>query len=195
MADVRANSLEMDLEDVKRIDDDDKKRAVLGELERTTRNKGSTSMANDALFLRRVLENKDNERGQALRILNRIFYQGVAGYSVRPLHPLISVLVVALFGWLVRLASKFLPLRFNEGKMTLRLDEWLAISLGALGTSLHTALSPKLNISIKPEQRGNLRAHVVATAQLVEWVSQKVLIGLFFVAIANALPATKEFIK
>jgi len=139
-----------------------------------------------------------------LQILNRIFNEGVAGYTVRPLRPLFSVLVVVLFGWLVRLASEILTrrvdgkgttLRFNEEKMTRRLDEWLAISLGALGASLHAALSPKLNISVKPEQRGNLGAHVVATAQLVEWVSQKVLIGLCFIAMANALPAAKEFIS
>jgi hypothetical protein len=79
--------------------------------------------------------------------------------------------------------------------MTRRLDEWLAVSLGALGASLHAALLPKLNISVKPEQRVNLRAHVVATAQLVEWDTQKALISLFFIAIANALPGAKEFIS
>ena len=123
-----------------------------------------------------------------MRILNRIFNEGVAGYAVRPLRPLFGVLLVVLFGWLVRLGSEFLTrrvdgkgttLRFNGEKMTRSLDEWLAISVGALSTSFHAALSPKLDISIKPEQRDNLGAHVVATAQLVEWVSQKVLIGLF----------------
>jgi uncharacterized protein YjbI with pentapeptide repeats len=202
MAEIEADSLEMDLEDIDKIDHDLEKRAVLETVERTARNKGSIALANDALFRRRVLEN--NERGQPLQILNRIFNEGVAGYTVRPLRPLFSVLVVVLFGWLVRLASEFLTLRvdgkgtiprFNEEKMTRRLDEWLAVSLGALGASLHAALSPKLNISVQPEQRGNLGAHVVATAQLVEWVSQKVLIGLFFIAIANALPAAKEFIS
>jgi hypothetical protein len=88
----------------------------------------------------------------------------------------------------VRLGSEFLTLRvdgrgttrrFNEEKMTRPLDEWLAVSLEALGASLHAALSPKLNISVNSEQRGNLGAHVAAAAQLVEWVSQKVLIGLF----------------
>jgi hypothetical protein len=202
MAEIEANSLEMDLEDIDRIDDDQEKRSVLEALERTARSKGSISLANDALFLRRVIEN--NERDQPLQILDRIFNEGVAGYGVRPLRPLFGVLVVALFGWLVRLGSEFLTLRvdgkgtilrFNEEKMTRPLDEWLAVGLGALGESLHAALSPKLDISVKPEQRGNLGAHVVATAQLVEWVSQKVLIGLFFIAIANALPAVKEFIS
>jgi uncharacterized protein YjbI with pentapeptide repeats len=202
MANIDADSLDMDLEDVERIDDDREKRAVLEALERTARSRGSIALANDALFRRRVLEN--SERGQPLQILNRIFNEGVAGYTVRPLRPLFSVLVVVLFGWLVRLTSEFLSLRvagkgttlrFNEEKMTRRLDEWLAVSLGALGASLHAALSPKPDISVKPEQRGNLGAHVVATAQLVEWVSQKVLIGLSFIAIANALPAVKEFIS
>jgi uncharacterized protein YjbI with pentapeptide repeats len=202
MAEIEADSLEMDLKDIDKIDNDLEKRAALEAVERTARNKGSIAIANDALFRRRVLEN--NERDQPLQILNRIFNEGVAGYAVRPLRPLFSVLVVVLFGWLVRLAGEFLTrrvdgkgttLRFNEEKMTRRLDEWLAVSLGALGASLHAALSPKLNISVQPEQRGNLGAHVVATAQLVEWVSQKVLIGLFLIAIANAVPAAKEFIS
>jgi uncharacterized protein YjbI with pentapeptide repeats len=217
MANIMADSLEMDLEDVDRIDHDDEKRAVLEVLERTARNKRSTSAANDALFRLRVLEN--NERGQPLQILNRIFNEGVAGYGVRPLHPLIGVLVVALIGGAVRLVCESRPSidplrrhylsrswwagrttkprntgilgrlhrrettpQFNEknNKMTLRLlDERLAVILGALGASLHAALSPKLNISIKREERVNLRAYVVVIAQWVEWVSQKVLIGLF----------------
>jgi hypothetical protein len=94
MADIRVDSLEMDLDDVDRIDHYDEKLAVLESLERTARNKGSTSIANDALFRRRVLEN--NARDQPSRIINRIFNQGVAGYAVRPLHPLFSVLAVAL---------------------------------------------------------------------------------------------------
>jgi hypothetical protein len=96
MADIEADSREMDLEDVDRIDHDQEKRAVLEIVERTARNKGSISIANDALFRRRVLEN--NERDQSLQILNRIFNGGVAGYAVRPLQPLFGVLVVALFG-------------------------------------------------------------------------------------------------
>jgi hypothetical protein len=202
MAEIEADSLEMDLEDIDKINHDQQKRAVLEALERTARNKGSISIANDALFHRRVLENK--ERGQPLQILNRIFNEGVAGYAVRPLRPLFGVLVVVLFGSLVRLGSEILSPRvdgkgttprFNGEKRTRRLDEWLAVSLVALGASFHAALSPKLDISVKPEQRDNLGAHVVATAQLLEWVSQKVLIGLFFIAIANALPAAKEFIS
>ena len=78
--------------------------------------------------------------------------------------------------------------------MILRLDEWLSVSFKALGAFLYIALSAKLNISIKPEDRLDLRAYVVATAQLVGWASQKVLIG-FFIAIANALSATKEVIS
>jgi uncharacterized protein YjbI with pentapeptide repeats len=96
MADIRADSLEMGLDDVVRIDDDDEKIAVLKAVELTARSKGSSSIANDALFERRVLENK--KKDQVLQILNRIFNQGVAGHTVRPLHPLLSVLVVALFG-------------------------------------------------------------------------------------------------
>jgi uncharacterized protein YjbI with pentapeptide repeats len=202
MADIRVDSLGMDLDDVKRIDDDDEKLAVLEILERTARNKGSTSTANDALFGRRVLENK--KRGQPLQILNLIFNQGVAGYAVRPLHPLFSVLAVALLGYLVRLADKFLTLRVDERKITLRFNEEsktlrsaerVALSSEALGAALRAALAPKLNISIKPENRLDMRAYIVATAQWVEWASQKVLIGLFFIAIANSWPATKEFIS
>jgi hypothetical protein len=62
MADIRADSLEMGLDDVVRIDDDDEKIAVLKAVELTARSKGSSSIANDALFERRVLENKKKTR-------------------------------------------------------------------------------------------------------------------------------------
>ena len=176
MADIRADSLEMDLDDVVRIDNDYAKIAVLEVVERTALNKGSMEIANDALFRRRVLEKKN--RGQVLQIPNRIFNEVALGYPVRPLRPLLSMLIVVLFGWLVRLAREFQTLRVDERETTLRLDERLAVSLGALGASLRVVLSPKPNIP-KPEDRLNLQAYAVATAQWVEWVGQKVLLAFF----------------
>jgi hypothetical protein len=98
-------SLVLEVDSVKRVIGDIEKRHILQMIESTAKERGDLGRANDAYFERRKLM---SERYGVFRRLEDIFiFRGLAGYLVRPTHPLISLAVLALFAALIRWSLVF----------------------------------------------------------------------------------------
>jgi hypothetical protein len=63
---------------------------VLALLEKSAKRRNDLGLANDVHY--RYLEVRARDKGTIMRTLDAIFYRGVAGYFVRPLHPLVSLI-------------------------------------------------------------------------------------------------------
>lgn len=193
LAQLKADSLEIDLGYVDRIDDYGEKLRVLDLVERTARDDGNADVANDASFRRQALENE--ERAQPWQFLDLVFRQGMAGYFVRPLHPLFSMLALAAVAWLIRLPRRSFGTGrpWNKGNRTL--GESLVSVFSALGASVGVIFSLRPRISIGQEDRNDLRAWLIASGRWLEWFGHKILAACLIVAIGNTSPAAKDIIS
>src|SRR4029453_14585698 len=70
-------------------------------IEQSAKNRDDLAVANDAYFDERVLAS--NRHGAVLHALDVFFYRWVAGYLVRPWHPLLALLILALVVSAVRM--------------------------------------------------------------------------------------------
>ena len=75
-------------------------RVTLKLIEQSAKNRDDLAVANDAYFEERVLASKSH--GPVFHALDVFFYRWVAGYLVRPWHPLLALLVLGLVAFAVR---------------------------------------------------------------------------------------------
>jgi uncharacterized protein YjbI with pentapeptide repeats len=73
---------------------------VLSLLEESAESAGNLPLANDARFRRMAIQ--ASRRGPIYRLFDGIVFRGIAGYLVRPLHPLRVSVILLLFGAIVR---------------------------------------------------------------------------------------------
>jgi hypothetical protein len=76
-------------------------RVTLKLIEQSAKNRADLAVANDAYFQERVLASDRN--GAVVHALDLVFYRWVAGYLVRPWHPLLALLILALVASAVRM--------------------------------------------------------------------------------------------
>ena len=69
----------------------DERPEVLGLIESTAKTRGDLGQANDAHYAQQALKSADYSPPR--RLLDLVFYRTIAGYFVRPLHPLLAILV------------------------------------------------------------------------------------------------------
>jgi len=98
-------SLLLDVDTVKRVIGDIQKRRILRMIESSAKERDDLDRANDAYFERRKLLSE--EYGPFKRLGDIFFFRGLAGYLVRPKHPLVALAVLAFFAALVRWALVF----------------------------------------------------------------------------------------
>jgi Pentapeptide repeats (9 copies) len=73
---------------------------VLQMIESSAAKANDLGTANDAHYARLELESHNEWWG--LRVLNAVFYRGIAGYLVRPLHPVVALVALAVLVTLAR---------------------------------------------------------------------------------------------
>jgi hypothetical protein len=100
MDEVSAASLVLDVDAAKRADGDIEKRDILRMIESSAKERGDLAVANDASFERRKLLSK--EYGPLRRAWDFFVYRGLAGYLVRPTHPLIALAALGFLAALIR---------------------------------------------------------------------------------------------
>ena len=93
--------LQMDLDLVPAIFGEPSQRAALEQIEATERKDGNSDKANSAEYL--LLRSQGDQKSGLAWFFDYFFYRGAAGYLVRPLHPLVALLLVIFIGWMVRL--------------------------------------------------------------------------------------------
>jgi uncharacterized protein YjbI with pentapeptide repeats len=92
-ANLTAHDLRMSLEQVKHAPRPDQA-SLLRQIETSAKARGDYGAANNAYYELQIV-NSDGYRWPA-RVLDLVFYRGVAGYLVRPEHPLVILALLAL---------------------------------------------------------------------------------------------------
>jgi len=100
MRELSVASLVLEVNAAKRADSDVEKRDILRMIESSAKERGDLAAANDASYERRKLLSK--EYGPLRRAWDYLVYRGLAGYLVRPKHPLIALAALALVAALIR---------------------------------------------------------------------------------------------
>jgi hypothetical protein len=98
----------MDVSDAQALVQATDRERVLRLIETGAKGRGDLGVANDARFSLEVLKSRDEPWPR--RLLNVVFYRLIAGYFVRPLHPIVALLtLVAIVSLLRVLTSGGLP--------------------------------------------------------------------------------------
>lgn len=101
---LQVRDLILDIDAVKGISEDEQRRAVLGMIESSAKERGDLQTANDAHYELRKLRSHDYSPVWAAA--DYVFYRGVAGYFVRPLRPLIVLAAIAIMVALLRTRAR-----------------------------------------------------------------------------------------
>ena len=202
-ADLVSGQLDMDLDLVQRAGSTSTQEQLLTRIEATERTRGNSAAANDAEY-RLLRMQGDRQRGLA-GLVDRVLYQWIAGYLVRPSHPLVSLALLALLGTVARAlydrlrsqsAMPELDSELNRaGRLTVRVGAPVASWLNCLSRALAADLRPKPNIALRDEDRSRPYAYLIAGMKLFEYVASKLLILVFLLSLANYNQTLRQLIE
>ncbi len=99
---LQVGDLVLDVDAVKQVDEGTQE-PVLRSIEESAKAREDLATANDAHYELQVLESK--QRRPFWRALDVVFYRGVAGYLVRPLHPIIVLTGLVALAAVLRMVS------------------------------------------------------------------------------------------
>ena len=209
---VTLGGLVMDLDLVPAINDDDDERTALALIESTARADGHAERANEAHYRLLVLENALLPPVQ--RTLDGVFYRRIAGYLVKPLHPLACLGLLAGVGALVRLPPVLrrawrrrppLPApRLKRLAVRSKFAGLLLVELGAgffgrlfetVGRSWSVRDRPSPATVDPPGRPLRLRPLAITSLRWTEWLAVKVLVVVTLLAIANANPTIRTLVE
>ncbi len=95
ITDISAEDFVMDVDSIEAVQDQgDVRERVLELIESGAKARGDLVLANDAHYRLEVL--RSNDYAWPLQALDFVFYRGVAGYLVRPVHPIVTLLALVL---------------------------------------------------------------------------------------------------
>jgi hypothetical protein len=174
-------------------------RAILAKIERTARDAGDIPLANAARF--RMLQIDGERSSFPRRQADWVFYEEVAGYLVRPLRPLRTLLFLILVGT----AARYLVDAYRErhGQVALagadtgamvrkvRVGHEVTGLLQRLSRAIIASLRAKPNIP-SPVDETTVAPYVIAGLRLFEYVISKLLIVVFFLSLANYNATLRE---
>jgi hypothetical protein len=173
-------------------------RAVLAKIERTARDAGDIPLANSARF--RMLQIDGERSAVPKRQLDWIFYEQLAGYLVRPLRPLRTLLILILIGTVAR----YLVDAYRErdelavaGADTAAMARQVRVGhevtglLQRFSRAVIASLRAKPNIP-SPVGETTVAPYVIAGLRLLEYVTSKLLIVVFFLSLANYNATLRE---
>jgi hypothetical protein len=174
-------------------------RAVLAKVERTARDAGDIPLANSARF--RMLQIDGERSAFPKRQVDWVFYEQLAGYLVRPLRPLRTLLFLILIGTIARYLVDAYRDRNDElvvaGAATagmvrkVRVGHEVTGLLQRLSRAVIASLRAKPNIP-SPVGETTVAPYVIAGLRLFEYVTSKLLIVVFFLSLANYNATLRE---
>lgn len=136
LVNISARDFRMPVGSVMTAVPDSLRRPILGLVESSATSRGDLATANDAKYLSNVLRSHGDST--PARMLDVVFYRWAAGYLVRPLHPLVALILLAAFLTLARsLSARREALRELAGA---RGSEGLP-GVGTLGSFLVAAIA------------------------------------------------------
>jgi hypothetical protein len=197
---LRATSLLFDIDDTTRIAGALEKIAALEILEDTATASDDLGLANEARY--RLLALQGRRQPWVQRVLDAVFYRAVAGYLVRPAHPLSWLVVVLAVATLVRAVAygrvDWPQRRAGDASVaTQPRRRSLRRSLGA-GCSAFAAGGSESVRRALTRHAGNaespLESTATARATAVESFVYRALVALLIIAIGNSSATIREVI-
>ena len=202
---VSSGSVVMDVALVETVRGPAVREVVLAQIEATAQARGDLRTANDARYGFLVARSR-HARG-AHRVLDAAFYRGVAGYLVRPLHPLSAFGLLLLVGVAARVlappAASLASRRSARGRRSgapegdaagrpgPAVDATVRV-LGALQRTLKSAFSVKAGISV--DNPNSLRSYFVAGLRWAEFLAYKAVTAVFVITIANSNATSRQLL-
>lgn len=202
--------LEMDVESVKKISGSEEN--VLKLIERSAQRRGDLSVANDARY--ELLSLQGKTRTGVWGFLDTVFYRGLSGYLVRPLHPFAAFLALLMACTAVRSVRRFrraraeassvdgapLPASPVRGMLNrsrrgfLLAEKAVTVVLAGLADSLGVAFRRKPNPPIEVGNKERARAYFFAFLKWGEFLAYKVLIAVSILAVGNSSATIRQVI-
>lgn len=208
-------ALTMDIPTVEEVSGTGVREEVLSLIERTARVKGDIGEANSARY---ALLSLQGERARLPhRLADTVFYRAIAGYLVRPSHPLVAFLLLLVLGMTVRTLAALIgprggiiwdsnevdegakPVGSSKPKRTrlvlLASSKSVTFVLSRLETTLRHALTKKADHArIEEKDRERLSAYFLAALLWVEFLGFKILIVLFLLGLGNSNSTIRQII-
>lgn len=201
MEQLSVDELSMDVEVVGHVVGRDVQEEILELIERSAQQREDLSVANDARYRRLSLQGQDEA---AWRLADRILYRVVAGYLVRPAHPLVTLLVVLTAATLIRSAPRLRALargakgwrvrRHPLRQMVLGAEKAITVVCESLARSLGVAFRPKPDEGTGIADRERIASYFLAAARWSEFLVYKVLLAVLLLTLANSYVTVREII-
>ena len=148
----------------------------------TAKEGGDLELANEATYRRYVDLNSGDAWPKAT--LDNVFYRGMAGYMVKPLRPLVCLLVLWLVGTIVRYVTSIRP---TAGGPPLTVADHLGVALGEAGRAIIRP-TPKL-------PAGSNLLTWPSIGRLVEYLASKILLVILVISISNNSTALDKVVE
>jgi len=216
MPNVIAGDIEMDPSAVQGVVGVGNREHALGLIETSSKNRGELAVANEAHYELLSLEN--DQASGVTKWLDAAFYRGIAGYLVRPMHPLGAFLILLALAGFARAVTR----RRREGKRVrshakarttanprppparrparhrlkgapLVVVKWLSAIFEGVGDTVGVAFRRKAQVELgDPEQ---VRSYVAAGIRWSEYLAFKVLIALFVLCLASSNATLRQLLN
>jgi len=208
-------ALTMDIPTVEEVSGTGVQEEVLSLIESTARARGDIAEANSARYALLLLQGE--QAGLPHRLADTVFYQAIAGYLVRPSHPLVAFLLFVVLGMTVRTLAALIAPRgvivpesdevkekagpVEPGKpkgarlVLLAPSKSVTFVLSRLETTLGHAFAKKADHArIDEKNRERPSAYFLAALLWVEFLGFKVLIVLFLLGLGNSNSTIRQII-
>ena len=149
----------------------------------TAKEGGDLELANEATYRRYVDLNSDDAWPKAT--LDNVFYRGMAGYMVKPLRPLVCLLVLWLVGTMVRYVTSIRQTADGPSRVTVA--DHLGVALGEAGRAIIRP-TPKL-------PAGSNLLTWPSIGRLVEYLASKILLVILVISISNNSNALDKIVE
>ncbi len=183
---LQARDLVLDVDLVPQIDDPADQRVILHAVEESAKSRGDLGAANDAHYA--FLALRSDDYGAGWRVLDYIFYRGIAGYFVRPFRPLLVLLGLATVLSFVRFARRPAPASVGSGGSRVRR---LARRLRSNGTDLLICFLDTLT-SIRTGHGAGKDEAAPGVGERIEIFVYRLLLVCALLGLANSNPTLRE---
>jgi uncharacterized protein YjbI with pentapeptide repeats len=186
---LQARDLVLDVSIVPQISGDDDQRNVLQMIEDSGKARGDLQAANDAHYALRA--ERSNDYSTVGRVLDYVFYRGVAGYFVRPLRP---ILVLLIGIGLLSLVSVVRARRPGEAEQTLAVPTWRRIWSGTTTrcSEFLTCFFDKVGL-VRPQRSEGPDSPPLG--RRLESFAYRLLVVCAILGLANSNPTLRQMVE
>lgn len=205
---VAVSRFTMDVDQVNHVAGPAVRKEALAKVEQAGRESGDLALANRARF--RLLDLEGADKQGFARLWDRLILRNVGGYLVRPINPLVTLLVLVLIGGLIRSARSLRhgmrswwaarPENGGSRGLRARMHRGLLISEKAVARLL-SGISRAMNVAvrrkpdhIKLDDPERARSYLAVGVLWGEFLVYKLMIAVFLLALGNSNATVRQLL-